>query len=124
MKKIILIFLMTVSILSANDTIKANDFKSLQNINKLIEQNKLKEAKNKIEVLLNKDINNLTKSYSLQSLANINLKRKNYKAAAKTYERIISYDSLEKNDILKIKYSLSKIYFSLENYSSSIKYSK
>lgn len=124
MKKIILIFLMTVSILSAKDTIKANDFKSLQNINKLIEQNKLKEAKNKIEVLLNKDINNLTKSYSLQSLANINLKRKNYKAAAKTYERIISYDSLEKNDILKIKYSLSKIYFSLENYSSSIKYSK
>lgn len=123
MKKIILIFLMTVSILNAKDTIKANDFKSLENINKLIEQNKLKEAKLSIKSLLKKDVNNLTKSYTLQALANLNLKKSNYKEVAKAYEKIVTYNSLEKNDILKIKYSLSKIYFSLENYPSSLKYS-
>ena len=124
MKKIILILLVSIAVLNAKDTIKASDYKNLQKVNKLIEQNKLSKAKNHIKILLKKDINNLTKSYALQSLANINLKRKNYKAVARDYEKIISYKSLEKDDILKIKYSLSKIYFSLEKYEKAVKYSK
>ena len=124
MKKIILILLVSIAVLNAKDTIKASDYKSLQKANKLIEKNKLSQAKNHIKILLKKDINNLTKSYALQSLANINLKRKNYKAVARDYEKIIAYKSLEKDDILKIKYSLSKIYFSLEKYKKAVKYSK
>ncbi|MGA1939704.1 tetratricopeptide repeat protein [Arcobacter sp. YIC-310] len=124
MKKLILIFLISIAVLNAKETIKASDFRSLQNANKLIEKNKLNQAKTSIENLLKKDVNNLTKSYALQSLANIHLKRNNYKNVAKAYEKIIAYKALEQNDILKIKYSLSKIYFSLENYSKSLKYSK
>jgi len=123
MKKIILLVFILNAMLCAKATMSQKSYDSLMKVQKHIELNEIKKAKEILNILLESK-NNYTKSYTYQYLANITLQDNNYEKTKEYYENIIKLNSLEKNNINRIKLSLSKIYLSLEEYSKSIKLSK
>lgn len=120
MKKIVALILMCIVCLNAKQTISQGVYKQLQKANKLMEEKKHKEARTILNTLVKGEQTALEKSYAYQSLANIALKEDKYKLAAKSYEKVVKLNSLEKEDIIKIKYSLSQIYLSESMYKKSI----
>ena len=122
MKILIPLLLVFNVMLYANATMSPKSYNILMEAQKHIEENKIKEAKELLNQLLEAK-NDYAKSYAYQYLANITLQDNNYEKTAEYYEIIIGLNALEKERIDQIKLSLSKIYLSLEKYTKSIKLS-
>jgi len=122
MKKIILMMLLFSAMLHANVTMSQKSYNLLMEAQKNIEEDKIKEAKILLNTLL-EEKNSYVQSYAYQYLANISLHNGDYKSSKKYYETIIKLDALDKERIDEIKFSLSRIYLSLEQYSQSLKLS-
>ena len=123
MKKIILLVLTLNALLYAKPTMSQKSYEMLMTAQKHIEENKIVQAKEILNKLLKKN-NNYVKSYAYQYLANISLGNNDYIKTQEYYEQIIELNSFEKNNINRIKLSLSKIYLSLEKFDKSIQLSK
>jgi tetratricopeptide (TPR) repeat protein len=124
MKKLILICLFFASIINAKTTISEKSYKQLQKANKFIELKQYTKAKNILDKLLSSKVNDMSKSYAYQSLANIYISKDEYKKVTLNYEKILKLNALEIKDLNTIKFSLSQIYLSISEYKRSIKYSK
>jgi len=99
MKKLILLLCIISTITYAKPTMSQKSYDLLMTAQKHIELNEIKQAKEILNLLYK------------------------YKIAQKYYENIIKMNSLAKENIDRIKFSLSKISLSLEQYNKSIKLS-
>lgn len=124
MRKILLICLVIASFLNAKATISQSTYKKLQKVQKLIEKKEYTKALNILNPIVDSDLNDMSKSYAYQSLANIYIAKDQYKKVSKYYENILSLNALKPEDLERIKFSLSQIYLSSSVYDKSIKYSK
>jgi len=124
MKKLILILFLAMSFLNAKATISQGTFKKLQKANKLIEKRQFTSAINVLTPIVNGDLNAISKTYAMQSLANIYIEKNQYKKVLKYYEKIISLKALKQEDLQRIKFSLAQIYLSEGFYAKAIKTSK
>ncbi len=122
MKKILLLLLCFIC-LNAKNSISEKVYKQLQKANKLIEKKQESKAKTILNSIIKIEDNNLAKSYAYQSLASISLRNNNYKNTIKYYEKIVELNSLKKEEIAKVKFSLSQLYLSEGIYKKSISYS-
>ena len=122
MKKLILLLCIISTITYAKPTMSQKSYDLLMTAQKHIELNEIKQAKEILNLLL-EEKNDYAKSYAYQYLANLALQDNKYKIAQKYYENIIKMNSLAKENIDRIKFSLSKISLSLEQYNKSIKLS-
>jgi len=122
MRKIILILLMAVGLLNA--TISQSTFKKLQKANKLIEKRDFSQALEILNPIVDGDLNAISKTYAMQSLANIYIEKEQYPKVLKYYEKILELSALKPDDLERIKFSLSQIYLSQEHYKKAIKTSK
>ena len=122
MKKLILLLCILCTITYAKPTMSQKSYDILMKAQKHIEVDEIKEAKEILNLLL-EEKNDYAKSYAYQYLANLALQDNKYKTAQKYYENIIKLNSLTKENIDRIKFSLSKISLSLEQYDKSIKLS-
>lgn len=120
MRKLILLTIILSSVLFAKATMSQKDFENLMNAQKLIEENKIIEAKELLNKLSQKK-NDYLKSYSYQFLSNIALENNDYEKVKEYYEKIVALNAFEKKNIDNIKLSLARIYLSLEEYSKSLK---
>jgi len=123
MKKIIVIILILNAVLYAKPTMSQKNYDLLMSAEKLIELDDVKKAKE----ILNKLVlskNDYAKSYAYQYLANLSLQTADYNKTKTYYETIIKLAALDENNIDRIKFSLSKIYLSLEEYDKCIILSK
>jgi tetratricopeptide (TPR) repeat protein len=123
MKKIVLITVLLVSALYSKATMSQKNYEMLMKAQEHIEKNELKEAKTILNTLLKETKSEYTKAYTYQSLANIALAQGNYTKTKEYYENIIKLSVFEKENIDKLKFSLSKIHLSMEEYEKSIAYS-
>ena len=119
MKKLLFIICTLSVVIYAKPTMSQKTYNSLMEAQKYIEQEETKKAKILLNQLLAKK-NNYSSSYAYQYLATIALQENDYQKAKKYYEKIVSFNSLTKEYINKIKLSLSKIYLSLEEFNQSI----
>lgn len=110
------------TLIYAKPTMSQKSYDALMVAQKFIEANQMVKAVESLNKLLLED-NNYAKSYAYQYLANIALQDNDYEKASKYYDNIIKLNSLDKENINRIKLSLSKISLSLENYAKSIKLS-
>ncbi len=124
MKKILILTCMLCTLsFSSSLRIPQYIFSKLQASQKLLAKNELSKASNILENLLKKDLSKPSKSYVLQSLANIAIRKDDYKKAIKYYEEIKSYNVFPKSEMQKIRFSLSQLYLAEQKYSKSISYS-
>lgn len=121
MKKVVLV-LLCIFCTYANAALSPSAFKKLEKAQKLIEQNQFKQAK-EILIPMLETSSTLTKSYTLQTLSSINLEKNQYKKAIKNYEEILQLKAFKKNDLQRVKFVLSQLYLSEQNYKKSIDYS-
>ncbi|XOB62729.1 tetratricopeptide repeat protein [Campylobacterota bacterium DY0563] len=123
MIKMIIALLLCFSFLYTKESksMSKKSYKILIESQKLIEQNKNKEAKSKLLNLLKNSLNGYEKSFVLQTLANIAINSNNYTNAIKYYKEIIQLKALEPKTLDSMKLSLGKIYLSKSNYKLSIK---
>ena len=119
MKKIVLILLCGFIYVQAN--LSTGTFKKLQNAQKLIEQNKYKEALALLNPIL-KSESKIAKSYALQTMASIHLEKVENKKAAKSYEQILQLKAFKQKDLDRITFVLSQIYLSELDYKKGLKY--
>lgn len=124
MRKILLVCLIIASFLNAKTTISQSTYKKLQKVQTYIDKKEYTKALNILNPIINSDLNDMSKSYAYQSLANIYIAKDQYKKVSKYYENILSLKALKQEDLERIKFSLSQIYLSQSLYSKSIKYSK
>ena len=124
MRKLILILLVAISFLNAKATISQSTFKKLQKANKLIEKKQLSQAIEVLNPIANGELNAISKTYAMQSLANVYIEKNQYKKVLKYYEKILELNALKPEDLERIKFSLAQIYLSEEFYSKAIKTSK
>ncbi len=127
MKKILIILCITLSLLQAKKTKGTMSKSVFETLNKSQEFLLKKEYNSSLKLLktvINSNKNDYEKSYALQYAANIFIEKNNYKKASSYYEKIIKLKAFEEDNIDKIKYSLSRIYLSLEKYKECIILSK
>lgn len=107
--------------LFAKDTLSKNAYKKLQKAQTLVEKKELNKAIQILEPLLELSKNNgYQKSFVLQEFANIYIEKQNYKKVATFYEEIISINKLPPEAILNMRFSLARIYLSLDKFKKSI----
>lgn len=124
-KKLLLVLtLMLGSSLYAAQHMSKSTYNSLTNAQKLMQENKFTKAKAILDELLKQDKNAYEKSYILQTLSNIYITDNKYEKVAKIYEEIIKLGAFEPKSIDNIKFSLAKIYLSIEKFEKSLKLSK
>lgn len=124
MKKIVLLSLLIMGLLNAKATISQKTFKQLQKADKLIQINEHTKAKAILNKIINSKTNKIGKSYAYQALANIFIEKNQYNQVIKYYEELLKLNALDKNDLDRVKFSLSQMHLSQENYLKSIKYTK
>jgi tetratricopeptide (TPR) repeat protein len=122
MKKLILFVAILNTLLYAKPTMSQKSYDTLMIAQKFIEANEMTKAVESLNKLL-LEKNDYAKSYAYQYLANIALQDNDYKKTLVYYENIIKLNSLDKENINRIKLSLSKIAMSLEKYTKSIQLS-
>lgn len=122
MKKVLLIlFLCFYTSSFAKMQMSKNTYDILIKAQDLIEKNDYKSSKKILEELLkNESKNEYEKSYILQTLSNIYIHNDDYEKVANAYKRILKYNTFEEETLDNIKYSLSKIMLTLENFKESI----
>lgn len=127
MKKILIILGITITLLQAIHA-KSNMSQAVYNkLNKsqeLILKKDYKASLFLLKTILASKANDYERSYALQYIANIYIEKNDYKKATSSYEKIVKLEAFDKKNIDKIKYSLSRIYLSLEDYEKCIKVSK
>jgi len=122
MKKLILLLSIFTTLIYAKPTMSQKSYDELMKAQKHIELDEIKQARVILKNLL-KEENDYAKSYAYQYLANLALQDGKNEEAKKYYENIIKLNSLTKENIDRIKFSLSKISLSLEDFKQSIKLS-
>ncbi len=121
MKKLILIFLSIFIYVNAQ-SVPQSVYNKLEKSNRLISQKKYSQAKNILRTILDSK-NKLSQTYAYEALGNIGLYEDKYKDTIRWYEKIITLNKLEKKAMDRIKFSLSQLYISEEQYKKSITYS-
>jgi len=124
MKKIVLICLIIAGLLNAETKVSQGTYKKLQKAQKFIKQKQYNSALLILNPIVKSNETNIGKSYAYQAIANIYIAKQQYRKAANNYEKTLSLKALPKEDLQKIKFSLSQIYLSESLYSKSLKYSK
>lgn len=124
MIKILLICLLTFSFLNANNSISQQTFKKLQSIQKFIDKMEYNKALKLINSIINSNLNNISKTYSYQSLSNIYMQKDEYSKVISTYEKILFLKAFKIEDLDKIKFQLTKICLAQSLFKKTITYSK
>ncbi|PHO10522.1 hypothetical protein CPG37_03495 [Malaciobacter canalis] len=123
-KLLIVVVLCLSSGLYAKSSMSKSTYNSLMKAQEFMQKEDFKKAKVMLEKLLKEDKNSYEKSYILQTLANVYINDGEYNKVAKAYEDIIKFKAFEEKSIQSIKFSLSKVYLSNEQYKKSLALSK
>lgn len=123
MRKILILLCITLSLSfakSSKGTISKGVYAKLQKSQEFIVKKEHKKALTILNSIVKTSENSYEKSYALQYIANIYIEKDNYKKVSSLYEKIIKLEAFEKDNLDRIKFSLSRIYLSLEKYKRTI----
>ena len=120
MKHVLILIFYT---LTAFASLSNSDFKTLQNIQELINKQEYTQAKKLLKPLLASKKKS-TKVYALQTLASLHLEKLEYTKAIQAYEQILKLGTLGKKESSRIKFVLAQLYLSNEQYKKGLQYTK
>ena len=102
--------------------VSSANYKHLQKVEALINQNQLEEAQLRCTKLLRKKtLNPYEKSVTQQILAGIYIRKENYPLAIHSFQAVISLAALPENNLLNIHYTLAQLYMQNEDYDNARK---